>query len=201
MTVWDLINGPIIAANQAHNALLDLAATAYNGFPMRHFLIVAMLFCSLGASGQDWGPLQFLIGHWSGEGNTADQGPGAGAFSFAPDLQGKILLRKNFAEYPAANGKPAYRHDDLMIVYHDGATHDLRAIYFDSEEHLIRYAVKPSGNSVEFLSEGPPDTPRFRLTYTGVGTDRLKLKFEIAPPGKGFATYIEASAHRDKSEK
>jgi hypothetical protein len=168
---------------------------------VRHLLIVATLLCSLGARAQDWGPLQFLIGHWSGEGSTADQGSGVGAFSFAPDLQSKILLRKNFAEYPATNGKPAYRHDDLMIVYHDGVSDELRAVYFDSEEHLIHYVIKPSGTSVVFLSEGSQDAARFRLTYTGLGPDKLKLKFEIAAPGKDFATYIEASAHRDKSEK
>jgi hypothetical protein len=168
---------------------------------MRHLLIVTLLLCSLGAQAQDWGPLQFLIGRWSGEGSTADQGAGTGAFSFTLDLQGKVLLRKNFAEYPAANGKPGYRHDDLMIVYHDGASHDLRAIYFDSEEHLIHYVIKPSGSSVIFLSEGSQDAPRFRLTYTSVGPDRLTLEFEIAPPGKDFSTYIKASAHRDKSEK
>jgi hypothetical protein len=168
---------------------------------MRHLFIVAVLLCSLGTYAQDWGPLQFLVGHWNGEGSTADQAPGTGAFSFTPDLQGKVLLRKNFAEYPAANGKPAYRHDDLMIIYHDGANHDLRAIYFDSAEHLIHYAIKPSGNGVEFVSEGPQEAPRFRLTYASAGADRLKLKFEIAPLGKDFATYIEASAHRDKSEK
>jgi hypothetical protein len=145
------------------------------------------------------------MGHWTGEGATADRGAGTGAFSFTPDLQGKVLLRRNFAEYPKKDNKPAHRHDDLMIIYHDGATHDLRAIYFDNEEHIIHYAIKPSANSAVnsavFLSEGPQDAPRFRLTYTGAGPDRLKLKFEIAPPGKDFATYIEASAHRDKPEK
>src|SRR5579863_10305408 len=104
---------------------------------MRRLLIIAALLCSVTAQAQDWGPLQFLVGHWTGEGNAADQGAGTGAFSFAPDLRGKILLRKNFAEYPAANGKPAYRHDDLMIIYHDSAAHDAHAIFFDSEEHLI----------------------------------------------------------------
>jgi len=173
----------------------------YNGLPMRCLLIVTTLLGSVTACGQDWRPLQFLVGHWTGEGTTADQGSGAGAFSFTPDLQDKILLRKNFAEYPKANGKPAYRHDDLMIIYHASTSHDLRAIYFDSEEHIIHYAIQPSGNSAVFLSEGPQDAPRFRLTYTSAGTDRLKLKFEIAPPGKDFATYIEAIAHRDKPEK
>jgi hypothetical protein len=168
---------------------------------MRRLLIAATLLCSVPVCAQDWTPLNFLIGHWTGEGSNADQGTGTGAFSFIPDLQGKILLRRNFAEYPPANGKPAYRHDDLMIIYHDGATHDLRATYFDSEEHIIRYVIKPSENAAVFLSEGPQGAPRFRLTYSGAGPDRLKLKFEIAPPGKDFAPYIEAGAHRDKPDK
>src|ERR1700731_2127914 len=146
---------------------------------MRGFLIVSIVLCSLGASAQDWGALQFLVGRWTGEGSTADQGAGVGAFSFAPDLQGKVLVRKNFAEYPKTNSKPAYRHDDLMIVYRDGITHDLRAIYFDSEDHLIHYVINSSGNGVVFLSEGTVDTPRFRLTYTSTGPDSLRLRFEI----------------------
>jgi hypothetical protein len=88
-----------------------------------------------------------------------------------------------------------------MIIYHDGASHDLRATYFDSEEHIIHYVIKASENDAVFLSDGPQDAHRFRLTYTSAGPDRLKLEFEIAPPGKDFATYIEASAHRDKAYK
>lgn len=167
---------------------------------MRRLAIVALL-CCVTARAQDWSGLEFLVGHWVGEGATADQASGVGAFSFTSDLQGKVMLRRNFAEYPKTNVKPAYRHDDLMIIYHDGATHDLRAIYFDNEEHIIHYAIKCSTNSAVFLSESPQDAARFRLTYTRTAADRLNLKFEIAPPGKDFATYIEASANRDKSDK
>lgn len=160
-------------------------------------LACCMTMLSCGAIAQEWGPAQFLIGHWTGEG-TGQPGAGTGEFSFTPDLQGKILTRHSFAEYPAAGSKPAFRHDDLMIVYHDDATRELHAIYFDSEDHIIRYAVNPVAGGVAFVSEGKPGEMRYRLTYTPTGKDALKLKFEVAPPGKDFAPYIDAGARRTR---
>ena len=108
---------------------------------MKRVAIAGWFVCSL--LGQDWGPAQFLVGNWAGEGG-GQPGQGSGAFSFSPDLQGKVLVRKSFAEYPPANGRPASRHDDLTIVYRDETTHALRATYFDNEEHVIQYTVKPA---------------------------------------------------------
>jgi hypothetical protein len=164
---------------------------------MRSFILLALVFAPSILFADDWGPVQFLIGSWTGEGNGGP-GRGAGSFSFTPDLQGKVLVRKSFAEYPAANGKPAARHDDLMIVYRDAASQQLRAIYFDSEEHVIQYSVKSLDGAAVFATETPPSAPRYRLTYTATSKDELKLKFEIAPPGKEFATYIEAAASRKR---
>ena len=79
---------------------------------MRGLLIVAMFLFSLTAKAEDWGPLQFLVRNWTGEGG-GEPGQGSGSFSFTPDLQGKILVRKNVAEYPPSKEKPAYKHDDL----------------------------------------------------------------------------------------
>ena len=146
---------------------------------------------------QDWGPAQFLVGHWTGEG-TGQPGSGTGAFSFGPDLAGHVLVRKSFADYPAAAGKPAFRHDDVMMIYRDEASHALQAIYFDSEGHVIRYTVSQGGQAVVFLSDGPASQMRYRMSYTPTGKDSLRFKFEIAPPAKEFATYIEAGAHRDE---
>ena len=149
------------------------------------------LAAPLSAAG-DWGPVGFLVGQWTGEGGGGP-GQGAGGFSFAPDLQGKLLVRKNWAEYPAQGGKPAFRHDDLTLVYREGGT--LKAIYFDSEEHTIRYAVQAVEGGVAFVSDASPG-PRYRLTYTKDGAAAVKIKFEIAPPGKDFTTYIDARARR-----
>ncbi len=149
----------------------------------------------------DFGPLEFLSGNWVAEGGGRP-GQGTGGFSFTPDLQGAVLIRKSYAEYPAAKDKPAYRHDDLMVIYKEPAANRLRAIFFDNEGHAIYYSIRAddSANSIEFLSELQPSAPRYRLTYYKAGADVLKLRFEIAPAGKpeSFRTYIEAIAHRQK---
>jgi hypothetical protein len=146
-----------------------------------------------------WAPLGFLIGEWVGEGGGAP-GQGSGGFSFLPDQDGRILVRKNHADYPATKEKPAYSHTDLTIVYQESGETKLRAIYFDDEGHTIHYAVEPLAevNGVQFLSDASPSQPRYRLTYRKTGDDQVAIRFEIAPPGKpeGFSTYIDATARR-----
>jgi hypothetical protein len=54
------------------------------------------------------------------------------------------------------------------------------------------------GQSLTFVNEPKSAAPRFRLSYTKSGEDALRIKFEIAPPGKpeNFRTYVEGSARR-----
>ena len=163
---------------------------------MRWLRLLVFLIPMLVAA-EDWGPLEFLIGRWTGQG-SGTPGNGGGAFSFTPDLQRQILVRKSFAEYPAAAGKPAYRHDDLLIVYREGVQGPLRAIYFDNEGHVIRYTVKASVDGAVFTSEGGRDEARYRMTYRAVGGDQLSFRFEVAAPGKDLAPYIESTLRREK---
>ena len=147
----------------------------------------------------NWRDWYFLLGEWVGTGN-GQPGQGTGGFTFKPDLQQHVLVRTNRAEYPAAKERPAYKHDDLMVIYHETAASPLRAIYFDNEGHVIHYAVRidAADETAIFLSESEAGTPGYRLSYVGKTADTVNIKFEVAPPDKPeqFQTYIEATAKR-----
>jgi hypothetical protein len=161
------------------------------------FIFATILSAQQSKNNPNWDSYKFLIGEWVGEGDGTP-GQGAGEFSFSFDLQNRILIRKSFALYPAVKERPAFRHDDLMVVYQENST--TRAKYWDNEGHVIDYTVEffKDTNSVIFISELIPSEPRFRLTYTKSENSTLKILFEIAQPGKpdSFTKYIEAAAHR-----
>lgn len=145
-------------------------------------------------SGDPYSALRFLMGEWVADGPAS---AGSGHFEFTPDVQGNVVVRRNHADYPAANGRPASTHDDLLVIYREGTPAVTRAIYFDNEGHVIRYAVESgSPDAVTFVSEVAAGTPRFRLSYAKLADGRLSGKFEIAPPGKPeeFKPYLEWTA-------
>jgi hypothetical protein len=124
--------------------------------------------------------LKFLEGKWVGEGSS-EVGKGGGYATFEQDLQGKVLVRRNHAEYPAGEGKPNYLHDDLMIIYAQ-ASKGVRAFYTDNEGHVIQYSVTVSadGNTATFLSDPDGGAPRYRLTYAKSAPDKMSIQLEMA---------------------
>ena len=140
-------------------------------------------------------PLQFLLGEWVAD---SASGGGSGWFSFTPDLNGKVVVRKNHSENPSQSGRTAV-HDDLMIIYPEKS--GLRADFFDSEGHAIHYSFSSAApGTVVFLSDLASSAPRFRLTYTSTAANVVKIIFDIAPPDHpdAFNNYITAHAHRKK---
>ncbi len=145
----------------------------------------------------DWKEWRSLLGEW--EGDPAGPGGPIGSFTLATDLQGRVLVRKSWAEYPKTASRPAARHDDLMIVYRDGEA--TKADYWDNEGHVIRYVAPVDKGKVFVLASGAvPGQPRFRLTYVLTGPNALSLRFEIAPPNapEQFKPYLQATLHRKR---
>jgi hypothetical protein len=168
-------------------------------------LIALSLFSLQGSSEQPptsadpWAPYRFLLGDWVGEGE-GKPGQGKGEFSFTAELDGKILVRRNRAEYPAGGGRPPIKHEDLLIVYQEDVGKVQKAIYFDNEGHVIHYSPSTSddGKALVFVSDAKTSAPRYRLTYLKEEAGKVTVKFEIAPPGKpeAFKTYLQGTVRK-----
>jgi len=153
-------------------------------------------------------PIKFLLGTWSAK-TTEAGSAGAkvlGTYNFRLDLGGHAMQRTSSAD--SCKGQQDYdcNHQDQLTIFVDAGAlaseHGYKpmvfALYLDSEGHAIYYFVSsPKPNVAQFLSQGPPDKPTFRLTYTltGSGADAvMNGKFEVAPPGsKEFKPYLEWS--------
>ena len=138
-----------------------------------------------------------LKGDWFPPGSDPE-GPPTGGFFFHPELQGKILTRRNWAQSPATKDHPASRHDDVMLIYDQAGTKPLRAFYFDNEGHAIEYTVEVTGDSVAFTSSAVPGEPRYRLTYRRTGTETLSGRFETGPAASpsAFSVTLEWTGRR-----
>lgn len=158
--------------------------------------LAAALCTALLAAPAGWDSLRFLQGDWIGEGGGQPGQASAGGFSFHPELDGKILVRRNRSEYPATKEHPAGVHEDLMVVYPGAEGKPARAVYWDNEGHVIQYTVSADGKSAVFLSEADAAGMRYRLSYAATGASAVSIRFEVAPPGKAFQVYVEASARR-----
>src|ERR1017187_2930543 len=159
--------------------------------------ILALLtaFSALHAqTGDAWKKLDFVLGEWAGVAGEKDTplGAGQGAYSFKAELKDKIVVRRNVVQYNSG-----VQHDDLMVIYLDAPNDTPRAIYFDTEGHVIRYNLTfPAANKVIFESDGSQPGPPYRLSYW-LNQGALDGKFEVAPPGAGFKTYMSWTSKKD----
>ncbi|MBV8759000.1 MAG: hypothetical protein JO257_17055 [Deltaproteobacteria bacterium] len=135
-------------------------------------------------AGPEWASLRAIIGTWQGSDPLKHS---SGRFTLAPDLGGKVLVRRGTNE--SAQG----HHEDLMVIEEGGK----RATYWDNEGHVIAYAVTASAEHVEFLSDEIAGKPRFKLTYDVTAPDELTIEFGVELPGAGeFQHYTGGTVHR-----
>jgi ribosomal protein L27 len=158
-----------------------------------------LLAATLGVAGQaadtDWQALKFLAGTWQGE-ESGTPGKGSGGFTFSAEAAGRVLVRRSSTSFPATQGRPAVTHEDYTVFFQEEGA--VRATYVDNERHVIHYTVRAADPNIVCISEAVASAPRYRFTYTRVDKQRMKVKFEIAPPGKpeAFATHVEGVVRR-----
>lgn len=155
-------------------------------FALRLLLpLFAAAFALESQPNDSWKKLDFLLGEWTGAAGEKDTplGAGQGAYSFEPQLQNRIIVRRNQANYDSGT-----RHDDLMVIYLDAPDSAPQAIYWDNEGHVIRYRLAfPAANRVVFQSDGAG--PKYRLTYWLEGGS-LNGRFEVGAPAGDYKTYM-----------
>lgn len=148
----------------------------------------------VGAQADGFGGLRFLFGNWQAIDLPAGE---SGRFTFKLGVQDHVLIRTNEAHYPAAGDRPASNHEDLLVIYREDGS--LKADYFDSEGHVIRYVVDtPSTNAATFVSARVAGQPRYRLSYHAGAAGLLIGSFEVAAPDAAdtFKPYLAWKARR-----
>jgi hypothetical protein len=172
------------------------------GLPVGPFLVLVFTaIAAPAAAPKALEPLRFLLGDWQAQG-AGKPGEGTGGFTFALALQDRVLVRTNYADYLARAERPSSRHDDLMVLYATDAG-EIRADYYDSEGHVIRYSgtTRASGQLI-LVSEPAAGAPRFRLSYRLNPDGTLDGRFEIAPPGEpdSFGPFLSWTSRRTSAK-
>lgn len=160
-------------------------------------LLTGFFSLSYGQQNSKWDKWNWLTGEWKGEG-SGKPGQGTGVFTFTSDLNREIIIRKSHTDFPAANGKPAFVHEDLLIVYSGPSGKEDKAIYFDNEGHTISYNISYKDNSIVLTSEKVTGTPVFRLVYTPVDNRTVNTSFEMPQDGETYSKYIEGKSIKTK---
>ncbi len=159
------------------------------------------LLCAWSAAAQDadpWKPIRFLIGTWEAktQGGSA-AAAGSGTYTFQLELQSHILARH--ARTAGCQGPADFNcdHADLLYIYPSGAAPSYKAIYFDSEGHVIHYQVTiAQPNQAVFDSDPSAPGPQFRLTYD-LKESTMAGKFQLRMPGQtAYRSYLEWSGEK-----
>lgn len=168
--------------------------------------VAFVVLCAFAAAAQDaakpvadpWKPLRFLTGTWEAKTQGGSAGAaGSGTYTFQLELQGHVLARH--AHTAGCQGPADFNceHADILYIYPGNSAASYKAIYFDSEGHVIHYQVTtPEPNLAVFESDPAAPGPQFRLSYE-LKAFTMTGKFQLRMPGQtAYRSYLEWSGER-----
>jgi hypothetical protein len=184
-----LVNEDSLAEITGVEMKIVMAAAIFIG------LVLAQFHQALAAPTDSWKALAFLEGTWDAHTQGGSAGTqGSGTYTFKPELKHHVLVR-NSSTSADCSGPKGFdcEHSDVLYIFQEAQDQPLKAIYFDSEGHVINYAVStPDSTTAVFTSEAS-SCPQFQLVYQMSGT-MMSGKFQMRMPGQtAWKSYLEWS--------
>ena len=173
------------------------------------FAVVLVLFApaagaQTAAKPSPWEPMRYFVGSWTGTG-AGDPGNSTVEREYRFALGDRFLEVRNTSKYAPQEKNPKGEvHEDRGFISWDRARRRFVLRQFHVEGFVNQYvadSVTATPDSVVFTSEAIENIPAgfpARETYRIVGPDEFVERFEIAEPGKPFATYSETRLKRKK---
>lgn len=149
-----------------------------------------------------WAPVNYFVGHWTGEGGGE---PGTGKYdrSYQATLNGNFVEVRNKSTYPPTEKNPKGEvHEDIGYIFYDKArkTFLLRQLHVEGfANDYVLESVSPDKKNLIFTSEGIINIPkgwRARETYRIIGPNEFEETFELSAPDKPFSVYTKVKFTR-----
>ena len=145
-------------------------------------------------------PLKYLAGKWTVTSRRGDPGTATGGEeSWSFEAGGAVLVRRAWCEFPETAQRPAFRHEDLLVVYADPES-KLQGVFWDNEGHVHFYRTVQAavaGDGVRLVTDAAVPGPRQALEYRFDPPGRTSAVFRLLLPGAAdFKTYLEWECRR-----
>ncbi|MGD0588666.1 MAG: hypothetical protein ABSA63_07760 [Thermoplasmata archaeon] len=148
-------------------------------------------------------PLEYLVGNWNVTNRTGSPGVATGGEeSWLSEVGGTLLTRRSWCEFPQTPQRPAFRHEDLLVIYVDSESR-LQGVFWDNEGHVHFYRhvqVAVGGDGVRLVTDAAIPGPRQALEYQFLPPNRTSAVFSLLVPGApDFKPYLQWECARSKS--
>ncbi len=168
---------------------------------VRNFIIfVLFISCVYGQDGGEktdmWQPLRYFLGKWEGYG-SGKAGYGKGQREYTLILNDQYMYYSERTVFkPQENNPTGELHEEWTLFSFDRSRKKFIVRQFNSEgfiNQLVLKKISPDSTTFVFVSERMENLPegfRGRLTYIIQNENEFTEKFELAPPGKDFQSFI-----------